>query len=277
MNDDLNTRIDDLLALAALGELSPADELELDAALAADAELVTELDADLSVAAALQATLATEPPASMKANVMAAIDALDAAGLGVDESSDDAVVTMPQPATSPLGTPSAIPADTASTNAASNEPGVVDFASERTKRRTSRWQPLAAAAAVALLFVGGVLVANRGGDDGPNFEAIAQADDAQQRTLAGELDGTLEVVYSPSQQSFVIVGTDIPTLIDAETYQLWFVDGNGAQSVGLFRPDDQGRVEQVFTDLDPSDFVVGVTIEPAAGSESPTLPIIAAA
>ncbi len=276
MNDDLNTRIDDLLALAALGELSPTDELELDAALAADAELADELDADLSTAAALQATLAEIPPASMKANVMAAIDALDA-GPDVDESPDDAVVTMPQPATSPLGTPNAIPADTASTNAASGEPGVVDFAAERTRRRTSRWQPLAAAAAVALLFVGGVLVANRGDDGGPNFEAIAEADDAQQRTLAGELDGTLDVVYSPSQQSFVLVGTDIPTLIDAETYQLWFVDDNGAQSVGLFRPDGDGRVEQVFTDLDPSDFVVGVTIEPAAGSESPTLPIVAAA
>ncbi len=254
MSDELDNRIDELLALAALGELTSADEAELDAALAADVGLAAELDADLAVAAKLQARLAEDPPPAMKLNVMAAIDALEDA---------EAPVTAPPTALLP-------PPDSA------QQPDVVDFATERTKRRGSKWQPLAAAAAVVMLLVGGVLVANRG-DNAPNFEAVAAADDAQQRTLDGELAGTLDVVYSPSQDAFVLVGSGIPTLIDAETYQLWFVDDSGAQSVGLFRPDGDGRVEQLFDGLDPSDFVVGVTIEPAAGSESPTLPIIAAA
>ena len=242
MSDELDNRIDDLLALAALGELSPADEAELDAALLADADLTAEIDADLAVAALLQSTLAVDPPATLKSGVMAAIS---------------------EPARS---------------EPARSEPAqsdVVDFGAARAKRK-NRWQPLAAAAAVVMLLAGGILVANRGGgDDGSNFEAIAAADDAQQRALAGTLEGTLDVVYSPSQNAFVLVGSGIPTLIDEETYQLWFVDDEGAQPIGLFRPDDTGRVEQVFEGLDPSDIVVGVTIEPAAGSDAPTLPIIA--
>lgn len=267
MSDQLDNRIDELVALAVLGELTPTEEAELDTALDADSDLAVELDGDLSTAASLQAQLAEGPPPSMKTSVMAAIDALVAA----DHGSIDAAAVIPLPGTSSLG--SAVVPDVVAPLA---QPEVVDFAAERTQRRGGFWQPLVAAAAVALLFVGGVLVANRGGDDGSNFEAIATADDAQGRTLAGDLAGTLDVVYSPSQNAFVLVGDGIPTLVDAETYQLWFVDDSGIQSVGLFRPDADGHVEQVFADLDPTDFVVGVTVEPAAGSEAPTLPIIAA-
>ncbi len=254
-------RIDELLTLAALGELTAAEEAELDAALAADAQLAAELDADAAVAARLQATHAEAPPAGLKASVMAAIDALDPSvtdpSLGVEPAP---VPIAPGPATGR---------------------GVVDFAAAqrtRSARRWRAWQPLAAAAAVVMLLVGGVLVAGRNGSDGGStFEAVATADDGQRRTLEGELGGTLDVVYSPSRQAFVLVGTDIPALTDEQTYQLWLVDDAGAQPVGLFRPDGDGRVEQVFADLDPSDFVVGVTIEPAAGSQTPTLPILAAA
>lgn len=234
-------RIDELIALAVLGEITEAEEAELDAALAGDADKMAELDADLAVAAAVQATHAEPPPPALKSNVMAAIDALDSA-----------------------------PTD-----------GVVDFAAAHSARRarTSRgWQPLAAAAAVAMLLVGGVLVATRGGgSDEPSFAAVAEADDSTHRSLVGELDGELDVIYSASHSAFVLVGTDVPVLTDAETYQLWFVDGDGARSVGLFRPHDDGSVEEFFADLDPSEFVVGVTVEPASGSETPTLPIVASA
>jgi len=258
MNDELDNRLDELLALAVLGELTPALEAELDAALDADNELAAELDADLATAAELQSTLAEDPPPTLRAGVMAAIDALDTSPASADETPPPSGVSSPAPTPGP-----AVPAD------------VVDFGAARTKR-ARRWQPLAAAAAVMMLLVGGVIVANRGGgDDRSDFEAIATADDSQQRSLAGTLEGTLDVVYSPSQNTFVLVGSDLPTLVDEETYQLWFVDDDGAQPVGLFRPDDTGRVEQVFVDLDPSDVLVAVTIEPAAGSESPTLPIVA--
>lgn len=259
-------RIDELIALAALGELTEAEAAELDLALAADDEVAAELAADLTMAADLQAIHREAPPAALKDSVMAAIDGLaqgvPAAGdpRGGDNVHHDGAAISAEPAWAPPDVP---------TIAAARE--------ARSERRNRRWQPLAAAAAVVMLLVGGVLVANRDSGSTDTFDAIVQADDAQARTLEGALAGTLDVVYSPSQQAFVLSGTNIPGLTDAETYQLWFVDDSGAQPIGLFRPDGSGEVNERFDDLDPTDFIVGVTVEPAEGSETPTLPIVAAA
>jgi anti-sigma factor RsiW len=65
MSDDINNRIDELLVLAALGELSEAENDELDGALAADSELADELAAALAIAARLQSIAEIAPPAAM--------------------------------------------------------------------------------------------------------------------------------------------------------------------------------------------------------------------
>jgi anti-sigma factor RsiW len=193
MSDDINNRIDELLVLAALGELSEAENDELDGALAADSELADELAAALAIAARLQSIFEIAPPAAMKQSVMAAIR-------GVAQDAGPAAT-----------------------------------------------------------------------DAGP------AATDAQSRTFVGELDGTLDAVWSPSSHAFILAGTGIPVLSDAETYQLWLIDAGGAVPVGLFQPNAGGEVEQVFTDVDPSDFIIGVTVEPAGGTDQPTLPVITAA
>jgi anti-sigma factor RsiW len=193
MSDDINNRIDELLVLAALGELSEAENDELDGALAADSELADELAAALAIAARLQSIVEIAPPAAMKQSVMAAIR-------GVAQDAGPAAT-----------------------------------------------------------------------DAGP------AATDAQSRTFVGELDGTLDAMWSPSSHAFILAGTGIPVLSDAETYQLWLIDAGGAVPVGLFQPNAGGEVEQVFTDVDPSDFIIGVTVEPAGGTDQPTLPVITAA
>ena len=48
-----------------------------------------------------------------------------------------------------------------------------------------------------------------------------------------------------------------------------------ATSAGLFRPDGGGVVLERLDGVDPTGFTLGVTEEPAGGSESPTLPILA--
>ena len=249
-------RIDELIALTALGEITPAEEAELDAAIAADASVADELAADLAVAARLQAAHREPPPATLKQNVMEAIDAIGA------PATTDAKAARHLAADAPLE---------------ADDTEVRSLDAQRTaRRRRRRWQPLAAAAAAVLLIAGGLFVTNRGGDGEPTFAAIVEASDIQARVLAGELPGSLEVVYSPSQGAFVLSGT-APVLTAAETYQVWFVDGTNVTSVGLFTPDDTGRVAQVFDGSDPSDVVVGITIEPAGGSSAPTLPIVASA
>lgn len=87
----------------------------------------------------------------------------------------------------------------------------------------------------------------------------------------------MTVAYSATEQALVIEGSNVSALDESETYQLWLVDDAGATSVGVFRPDPEGQIAERFDDVDPTGFVLGVTREPAGGSEAPTLPILASA
>ena len=102
-------------------------------------------------------------------------------------------------------------------------------------------------------------------------------DDAEVRPFEGEVGGSLRAVYSPTVGALVVDGVGVDVLEDSETYQLWLVGDDGVRSVGLFRPDGDGRVEIGFDDTDPDGLVLGITIEPAGGSAEPTLPIVATA
>jgi len=238
-------RIDDLIALAALGELSESERRELDSAAASDPLVAAELDQALETAAGLQRPNAEQPPAALRNSVLAAIS------------------STPQDVS-----PELAPAERA--------PAPVLSLGEARQRRRFRPALLAAAAAVALFVAGGVVLVATNDDPSDPITAVVQAPDATSRQLDGEID-TLTVVYSPSEQALVVEGADVPVLDDTATYQLWLVGDDGATSVGVFRPDAGGAVAEVFPDTDPAGFVLGVTREPAGGSESPTLPILASA
>jgi anti-sigma-K factor RskA len=231
-------RIDELIALAALGELSAEEHDELAAAARRDPAIAGELDEALAAAAALQRSRAEEPPAALRGSVLAAITSVPQERSTIDEP-------------------------------------VISLEAERSRRR---FRPaMFAAAAVALFAVGGVVVVmtyDNGSSD--PIAAVIEAPDATTRVLSGEI-GALTVVYSPSQDALVVEGDGVPVLDDTATYQLWLVSDDGAMSVGTFRPDEDGGVSERFGDADPTDFVLGVTREPAGGSESPTLPILASA
>jgi anti-sigma factor RsiW len=245
-------RIDELIALATLGELSDAEWVELDEAAERDPVLAGELAEALAAAAALQHEHAEEPPAGLRGSVLAAI---------ASTAQDAAIEQASAPISAP-DTPSA-------------PPPAVSLEAERRRRRFAP-VALAAAAAVALFVAGGVvLVAIDGGGADP-IAAVVEAPDATSRQLDGEIQ-SLTVVYSPSEGALVVEGEGVPVLDETATYQLWLVSDDGATSVGIFRPDDVGTVAERFADADPTGFVLGVTQEPAGGSESPTLPILASA
>lgn len=242
MNSD---RIDELIALAALGELSESERRELDDAALSDPIVADDLDAALAAAAAIQRPHAEQPPAALRNSVLAAI-----ASTPQEEA---ASATVPSPVTAPL-----VSLD------------------EGRERRRIRPAILAAAAAVALFVAGGLVLIAQNSDPSDPIAAVVEAPDASSRRLAGEIP-TLTAVYSPSEGALVLQGEAVPVLDDTETYQLWLVGDDGATSVGIFRPDADGTVSERFTDADPTGFVIGVTEEPAGGSESPTLPILASA
>lgn len=243
-------RIDELIASAALGELSADEQRELDEAIRNDPKVAVELDEALATAAAIQRPSAEEPSAALRNSVLAAIASttqepvMDA---GADPMSDAA-----QRPAAP----------------------VVSLEAERARRR---FRPtLLAAAAVALFAVGGVVLVATNDNSSDPIAAVIDAPDATTRPLAGEID-VLTVTYSPSEGALVVEGDGVPVLDDTATYQLWLVGDDGAMSVGIFRPDADGMVSERFSDADPTGFVLGVTQEPAGGSESPTLPILASA
>ena len=238
MNSD---RIDELIALAALGELSESERRELDVAAQSDPSVAEELDAALAAAAALQRPHAEQPPAALRNSVLSAI------------------ASTPQERIAPAASPA-----------------IAVSLDEERERRRFRPAILAAAAAVALFVAGGLVLVAQSDDPSDPIAAVVEAPDASSRRLAGDIE-TLTAVYSPSEGALVIQGESVPVLDDTETYQLWLVGDDGATSVGIFRPDEDGIVAERFAGADPTGFVIGVTEEPAGGSESPTLPILASA
>jgi len=202
-------RIDDLVAAAALGELTVEEAAELEAAAAADPRLRAELDADAEVVAALQRPAAVEPPPRLREAVLSAVAATP------QEQADDDVVAAPTPL----------------------------------RRRSRWVAPLLAAAAVVAIAVGAVVVvtAMEGGDD--PVEAVVDASDVVVTPLEGSLGGTVTSYASPTADAVVLLGTGVPKPGPTETYQAWAIRGDEATSLGLFRPDDDGVVEVRFDDV----------------------------
>jgi anti-sigma-K factor RskA len=237
----MTAHVSELIALAALGELTDAQQAELDQACAADADVGRELRAALTAAATLQSAHRVAPPVRLRARVLDAIDSVP---------QQPAVPRPPQPAE------------------------VVSLADRR--RPWTGW--LVGAAAAVLVAVAGmtaVAVGNQPQDD--PVAAVLEADDAVDRVLTGTLDGTLTVTSSRTQDAVVVVGRDLEPLADDRTLQLWLIDDAAPVSVGTFRPDESGEISVRFDDVATDDVVLGVTVEPPGGSESPTLPIVATA
>jgi Anti-sigma-K factor rskA len=247
MTDEANhERTDELLALGALAELTDAEEAELDAALRTDMGIAHRFRDELDTAAAVQQLAAETPPPELKAQIMAAI-------AQVKQEPHNA------------------PQQRSSSRAAQRK--VVDMT--QWARRSRHGRALLATAAALMLVVAGVALVNRPEPAAPRAQAIIQADDAVTHSLGGSIGTVLRLVYSPSHHAIVLAGEGVPTLSDAQTYQLWSIDDSGPRSIGVFRPDDDGHLESRFEGVDPSGDIVAVTVEPASGSNQPTLPVVA--
>jgi anti-sigma-K factor RskA len=91
---------------------------------------------------------------------------------------------------------------------------------------------------------------------------------------AETISGT--VLLDRERNSVALVVWNLPKLSDEQTYQVWLIETNEDRvSGGLFRPeaDLPYTTQPVFVNQDISNFVgIGVTVEPAGGSERPTGP-----
>ncbi|NAS20761.1 anti-sigma factor [Herbidospora sp. NEAU-GS84] len=137
------------------------------------------------------------------------------------------------------------------------------------RRRPGRWAlALAAVSAAAAVSVGVVAVNEIRSRDASieETQSLLAAPDAVVRRVAMTGGGSATVVASESRGK-VMFTSDLPALDPSRTYQLWTIGGERIRSAGLV---DGGGVRTATVDLPPGTDHLGVTVEPAGGSEQPT-------
>lgn len=152
-------------------------------------------------------------------------------------------------------------------------PPVVVAVAER-GRSTRRRFPALVAAAAALIAVGGVgaTVLTQGSADGPPAAAPSPRvqDAADAETYTADLEGgSVTVVRSASLNEAVVTTEGLEPLDDDQTYELWLIHDEVMVPAGF----TDGDVSSLLLDGDPRTASgAGITIEPAGGSEVPSLP-----
>lgn len=142
-------------------------------------------------------------------------------------------------------------------------------------RRRFRLAPLAAAAALIAAVGTGVIVTEPWADDTSQtqvsaVDSVLQANDAERYTKV--IDGSeATLVRSPSLNKAVLVTKNMEPPPDGKVYELWLDhEGVGMVPAGLMAG---GGEQQILLKGDPDTALgAGITVEPAGGSEKPTLP-----
>jgi anti-sigma-K factor RskA len=97
-----------------------------------------------------------------------------------------------------------------------------------------------------------------------------------QLTASGDPEPGVQLFYDRQRQRAIIHGFRLRQIPEDRAYQLWFIrDGKPVPSV-TFKPEADGhaRVEQIPVPSGGDVSAAAVTIEPAAGSTQPTMPIL---
>ena len=138
---------------------------------------------------------------------------------------------------------------------------------------------LAAASLVVVVALGITQVMTRHQLDGARtasatISRVVTAPDARIETDRTSVGGTVTVVVSAGQQAAVVSVRGLRSLSGAQTYQLWVIGPHGARSAGLLS--GTGRAGPVLASGVERGDRIGITVEPAGGTSSPTTtPVIA--
>ena len=105
-------------------------------------------------------------------------------------------------------------------------------------------------------------------------DAVLTAGDVKVHTSGTPTGGRVTVAVSPAQNDGVVVMADMPAPPAGKTYQLWLIRGNVPTSAGVMAAGARAGTTLLPT-LDGADSL-GVTVEPAPGSRTPTPPVVVA-
>jgi len=99
---------------------------------------------------------------------------------------------------------------------------------------------------------------------------VLTAPDARIATAPTSVGGTAVVVVSRAQQKMIFTSSGLPALPSAKVYELWLLGPRSARPAGLLPTPSGGRTAPLLASGVAADDKVGVTVEPAGGTSSPT-------
>jgi anti-sigma-K factor RskA len=140
---------------------------------------------------------------------------------------------------------------------------------------TRRWLVgIAAAAAIAL---GGVGVGSYIADQNDPLNQVVRAGDLREASVNVAGGGTATVLISSSKDAAVVKMNGVPAPPEGKVYQMWLIPKDGSAPVSQGLMDEEALSKPAVVEGIASAAALGITVEPAGGSKSPTLPTVAAA
>jgi len=247
---------DDIHSLAGAYAVDAVDDVErarFEAHLTGCSQCQAEVASLRAAAVELSSTTATPPPPSLRASVLRDISSVRP--LPPEVTSEEAPALEPVT----LSNPSA--------------PASLESKRAERARRAPRRQWLAGVAAAAVLATGGLVwhpwTSETRTPQLTATQQVLQARDAErfQKTIGA---ATATVVRSPSLNKAVIVTANLPAAPEGKVYELWLQQGATMVKAGFV---SAGPSSTVLLRGDAATAAgAGITIEPAGGSDEPTLP-----
>ena len=230
----MNNDIHDHVTGYVLGELSDGESAAFQAHLEACSECLVEVESLRQVAIELAMEQAEEPPAHLRAKVLAAV--------------------------------AQTPQETAPRESAPKQSART--ASVTPIRRRRRWIPAAIAAVVAVIsLVGWSIIASDRLINSILNDPLAVSIEAT--AGAGEFRSA-RIVFSEDRGAAVLVVDGLMPVPSDRTYELWLVDGDEVLPAGLFNTGLEGRAQVLIEGEVRPGMVVAVTEEPAGGVDVAT-------
>ncbi|WP_242701528.1 anti-sigma factor [Arthrobacter cavernae] len=159
--------------------------------------------------------------------------------------------------------------------------GVADFDAARNRRDERRrgglrgW--LLGVAAAAVIALGGVGVGAYVAAQNDPVNQVLQAQDVRQSTIDVAGGGTATVSISSAKDAVVVRMNDVAAPPAGKVYQMWLIPKDGSAPVSQGLMDAQALSHPAVVKGISSAAALGITVEPAGGSKSPSLPTVAAA
>ncbi|MEV8634493.1 anti-sigma factor [Streptosporangium sp. NPDC051023] len=271
MNEDLHT----LSGAYALHALPEQDVLLFEEHMARCEACAVEVRGLSETAARLAMAAAEQPPAALRARVMARITEVRQEPPLLDRRAGDRAPGASRAEGSRAGD-SRVEGSHAGDSRAEGDregrtPGEVVPLRSRSPWRRRAAIGLVAAVSAAAVSLGAVAVdAVRERDRLQQAVTVIAAADARTVKYPVSSGGTCIMVMSPSQGRMVVTARGLPPLPDSRVYEVWLMSADGARPAGLLERAEDGVTTPLLTSPRSDDLRLGLTVEPAGGSDQPT-------